>query len=200
MHKTLAITRPIVSPRSRTDPSPQLQPTSPPQNQHHGSRVPVRRRQIHHAPPQSPCPLCLPLRRLSPSGKLCIRLLRHLPPLQPPGLGASELLQASDIHGYFCRNCGTRMLHSVPNKNVISIKAGCIQGLDWTKAIHIWAKNAMVPIPEGSESYTYGPPSSRNSCAAYSSPGSSSEGSYDQPDELMGNGSCHVEDGHESTK
>lgn len=86
------------------------------------------------------------------------------------------------------------------NKNVISIKAGCIQGLDWTKAIHIWAKNAMVPIPEGSESYTYGPPSSRNSCAAYSSPGSSSEGSYDQPDELMGNGSCHVEDGHESTK
>ncbi|CAG9986936.1 unnamed protein product [Clonostachys byssicola] len=104
------------------------------------------------------------------------------------------------LYCYFCRNCGTRMLHSVPNKNVISIKAGCIQGLDWTKAIHIWAKNAMVPIPEGSESYTYGPPSSRNSCAAYSSPGSSSEGSYDQPDELMGNGSCHVQDVHESTK
>uniref|UniRef100_A0A8H7N7B9 Uncharacterized protein n=1 Tax=Bionectria ochroleuca TaxID=29856 RepID=A0A8H7N7B9_BIOOC len=97
-------------------------------------------------------------------------------PLQPPGLGASELLQASDIHGpdslllllpqlRHTNAPFSTLIHishftlpGAQNKNVISIKAGCIQGLDWTKAIHIWAKNAMVPIPEGSESYTYGPP------------------------------------------
>jgi hypothetical protein len=35
----------------------------------------------------------------------------------------------------------------------VSVKGGCIDGLDWRKAIHIWTKSAMVPIPEGSESY-----------------------------------------------
>lgn len=39
-------------------------------------------------------------------------------------------------------------------KNVVSVKGGCIEGLDWKKAIHIWTRSAMVPIPEGSESYS----------------------------------------------
>ncbi|KAB5584812.1 Mss4-like protein [Coniochaeta sp. 2T2.1] len=54
---------------------------------------------------------------------------------------------------YFCKSCGTRLLHTTPGKNVVSVKGGCIEGLDWRKAIHIWTKSAMVPIPEGSESY-----------------------------------------------
>jgi hypothetical protein len=37
---------------------------------------------------------------------------------------------------------------------VVSIKGGCISGLDWSKAIHIWANSAMVPIPEGSETHS----------------------------------------------
>ncbi|PNP55241.1 hypothetical protein THARTR1_04383 [Trichoderma harzianum] len=41
-----------------------------------------------------------------------------------------------------------------PSKNVLSVKGGCIEGLDWTKAIHIWTKSAMVPIPEGSEAHS----------------------------------------------
>ncbi len=39
-------------------------------------------------------------------------------------------------------------------KNVVSVKAGCLEGLDWKKAIHIWTKSAMVPIPEGSETHS----------------------------------------------
>jgi hypothetical protein len=39
-------------------------------------------------------------------------------------------------------------------KNVVSVKGGCIDGLDWKQAVHIWTKSAMVPIPEGSETHT----------------------------------------------
>jgi hypothetical protein len=42
----------------------------------------------------------------------------------------------------------------VKGKNVVSVKGGCIDGLDWKEAVHIWTKSAMVPIPEGSESHT----------------------------------------------
>jgi hypothetical protein len=36
----------------------------------------------------------------------------------------------------------------------IGVWGGCLDGLDWKKAIHIWTRSAMVPIPEGSESYS----------------------------------------------
>ncbi|KAH6634174.1 Mss4-like protein [Chaetomium sp. MPI-SDFR-AT-0129] len=55
---------------------------------------------------------------------------------------------------YFCKQCGTRLLHTIPNKNVVSVKGGCIEGLDWKSAIHLWTKSAMVPIPEGSETHS----------------------------------------------
>lgn len=42
----------------------------------------------------------------------------------------------------------------IQSKNVVSVKGGCIEGLDWSKAIHIWTKSAMVPIPEGSETHS----------------------------------------------
>ncbi|EGR48219.1 uncharacterized protein TRIREDRAFT_62475 [Trichoderma reesei QM6a] len=67
------------------------------------------------------------------------------------------------LYCYFCRNCGTRLIHMTPSKNVLSVKGGCIEGLDWTKAIHIWTKSAMVPIPEGSEAH-----SERSSSVEYS--------------------------------
>ncbi|RYC54724.1 hypothetical protein CHU98_g11479, partial [Xylaria longipes] len=47
--------------------------------------------------------------------------------------------------------------HLVLGKNVVSVKGGCIEGLDWATAIHIWTKSAMVPIPEGSESHSEEP-------------------------------------------
>jgi len=55
------------------------------------------------------------------------------------------------LNCYFCKSCGTRLIHSTPGKDVVSVKGGCIEGLDWGSAKHIWCKRAMVPIPEGVE-------------------------------------------------
>lgn len=52
---------------------------------------------------------------------------------------------------YFCKACGTRVLHSLPGQDVISVRGGCIEGLDWGNARHLWCKYAMVPIPESAE-------------------------------------------------
>lgn len=68
-------------------------------------------------------------------------------------------------------------------KNVVSVKGGCLEGLDWNKAIHLWTKSAMVPIPEGSESYSEEPDSTDYG---------SDKGDLDQAGELAGSGSCHV--------
>lgn len=54
---------------------------------------------------------------------------------------------------YFCKKCGSRIVHSTPGKDIVSIKGGCIEGLDWTDAIHIWCKRAVVPIPEDAQRY-----------------------------------------------
>lgn len=83
------------------------------------------------------------------------------------------------LYCYFCKNCGTRLLHTTPGKNVVSVKGGCLEGLDWKKAIHIWTKSAMVPIPEGSESY------SEESCTTEYA---ESQETLDQPTDLRGSG------------
>ncbi|KAF1737399.1 hypothetical protein NHJ13051_001371 [Beauveria bassiana] len=57
------------------------------------------------------------------------------PKFEPP---ASELLSC----------------YSTDAKNVVSVRGGCVSGIDWSKAVHIWTKSAMVPIPESSESYS----------------------------------------------
>lgn len=69
------------------------------------------------------------------------------------------------------------------------MKGGCLDGLDWGKAIHIWTKSAMLPIPEGSESHSEEP--------SESSYGTSQE-ELDQPPDapgmLVGNGGCQEHD------
>jgi hypothetical protein len=62
-------------------------------------------------------------------------------------------------------------------KNVVSVKGGCLDGLDWNTAIHIWTKSAMVPIPEGSECYSEEPTDSE-----YSGP----QETLDQPVDIPG--------------
>ncbi|KAI0169938.1 Mss4-like protein [Hypoxylon sp. FL1284] len=81
------------------------------------------------------------------------------------------------LYCYFCRNCGTRLIHMTLGKKVVSVKGGCIEGLDWTSAIHIWTRSAMVPIPEGAESYSE-EPSESEYC--------SSQESLDQPPAIAG--------------
>lgn len=46
------------------------------------------------------------------------------------------------LNCYFCKTCGTRLIHSTPGKDVVSVKGGCIEGLDWKSAKHIWCKRA----------------------------------------------------------
>ena len=56
---------------------------------------------------------------------------------------------------YFCRNCGTRLIHDRGTDSV-SVKAGCLVGLTrdmYDGATHIWTKRAIVSIPAGRKSY-----------------------------------------------
>ncbi|KAK1597437.1 glutathione-dependent formaldehyde-activating enzyme [Colletotrichum navitas] len=77
----------------------------------------------------------------------------QLPKAELMGVYARPTASGATLYCYFCRNCGTRLIHATPDKNVVSVKGGCIDGLDWKTAVHIWTKNAMVPIPEGAESH-----------------------------------------------
>ncbi|KAK1830372.1 Mss4-like protein [Podospora conica] len=83
------------------------------------------------------------------------------------------------LNCYFCRQCGTRLIHSTTGKNVVSVKGGCLDGLDFQTAIHIWTKSAMVPIPEGSETHSEE--------SEYTDYGHTQE-VLDQPTGLRGNG------------
>nr|XP_036577960.1 glutathione-dependent formaldehyde-activating [Colletotrichum truncatum]KAF6785090.1 glutathione-dependent formaldehyde-activating [Colletotrichum truncatum] len=105
----------------------------------------------------------------------------QLPPLELLGVYSRPTATGTTLHCYFCRNCGTRLIHSTPDKNVVSVKGGCIEGLDWKTAVHIWTKNAMVPIPEGAETH--------REEAEYTDYGDTQE-ALDQPTDLRGNGGC----------
>jgi hypothetical protein len=75
------------------------------------------------------------------------------------------------------------MLTRKQSKNVISVKGGCLDGLDWKRAVHIWTKTAMVPIPEGSETHSEE--------SGYTDYGSTQE-ELDQPGDLVGSAGCNV--------
>lgn len=54
---------------------------------------------------------------------------------------------------YFCNSCGTRIAHMTvmpdgTTKPQLSVKGGCLEGLDATNAKHIYTRNAVVPVPE----------------------------------------------------
>ena len=42
---------------------------------------------------------------------------------------------------------------------MVSMKGGLVEGLDWAKAVHVWTKRAVVPIPEGVVSWDEEPTS-----------------------------------------
>jgi hypothetical protein len=56
---------------------------------------------------------------------------------------------------YFCMKCGSRIIHATIVKGgqpaTVSVKGGLLDGLDWSGAIHIYCRSAVVPIPEGAE-------------------------------------------------
>ncbi|KAL0936762.1 glutathione-dependent formaldehyde-activating enzyme [Colletotrichum truncatum] len=64
---------------------------------------------------------------------------------------------------YFCRVCGSRIFHHVresdgTRRSTVSIKGGSIKGLNFKKGKHIWTNNAVIPVPEGAESWPESPP------------------------------------------
>ena len=63
---------------------------------------------------------------------------------------------------YFCKQCGVRVMHRVRDTSgserwIVSIKGGCVEGLDWTGGVHIFTRTAVVPIPEGAQTFEAGP-------------------------------------------
>ncbi|CBY01972.1 similar to glutathione-dependent formaldehyde-activating GFA [Plenodomus lingam JN3] len=54
---------------------------------------------------------------------------------------------------YFCSTCGSRILHAQIIEGgypeVVAVKGGLLEGLDWKGAMHIFCKSAVVPIPDG---------------------------------------------------
>ena len=44
-------------------------------------------------------------------------------------------------------------MHKAKGEPEVSVKGGCLSDLDVSGAIHIWCKEAIVPIPEGVERF-----------------------------------------------
>lgn len=62
---------------------------------------------------------------------------------------------------YFCKTCGSRIMHENVGGKQVTIKAGCLEGLNkdmYASACHIWTKRAVIPIPDGVEQYDEEPP------------------------------------------
>ncbi|KAI0835911.1 Mss4-like protein [Hypoxylon sp. FL0890] len=64
---------------------------------------------------------------------------------------------------YFCPECGSRMFHRIIDgdgtpRSTVSIKGGCIEGLDWSGAFHIFMRSAVMKIPAEWEQYEALPP------------------------------------------
>ncbi|KAI0024033.1 Mss4-like protein [Xylariomycetidae sp. FL0641] len=67
------------------------------------------------------------------------------------------------MDGYFCSTCGTRLFHRLVGKdgtprNTVSVKGGCVDGLNWDGARHIYMRSAVIEIPREWEQYDTLPP------------------------------------------
>lgn len=58
---------------------------------------------------------------------------------------------------YFCSKCGSRILGAqVIDKGhpkYVVVKGGLLEGLDWSGGKHIYCRSAVVPIPQGVETW-----------------------------------------------
>jgi hypothetical protein len=54
---------------------------------------------------------------------------------------------------HFCNKCGSRIVHAHIVEGgeppTVAVKGGLLEGLDWSNAMHIYCRSAVVPIPEG---------------------------------------------------
>jgi hypothetical protein len=65
---------------------------------------------------------------------------------------------------YFCKNCGSRLVHRTDGEETLSVKGGCLVGLtkdmmtEKGEVTHVWCKSAVVEIPDGVERWEEEPP------------------------------------------
>ena len=59
---------------------------------------------------------------------------------------------------YFCTNCGSRLMHKSSRYKEVSVKGGCLKGLNLNGAVHIWCQEALMDIPQGVERHEQSPP------------------------------------------
>ena len=64
-----------------------------------------------------------------------------------------QTLSGRTVDGLFCTKCGSRLMHRAKGEKLLSVKAGCLEGLDLKGAVHIWCKEAIVDVPAGAERY-----------------------------------------------
>ncbi|OTA99035.1 hypothetical protein M426DRAFT_68565 [Hypoxylon sp. CI-4A] len=64
------------------------------------------------------------------------------------------------LNCYFCPECGSRLIHRIVDADgtpraTVSIKGGCIEGLewDWSKCMHIFVRSAVIALPPEFEQY-----------------------------------------------
>ena len=67
-------------------------------------------------------------------------------------------LSGRKVDGLFCSKCGSRLMHRAIGEEYLSVKGGCLEGLDLKGAVHIWCREAVVEVPEGVERYEEEPP------------------------------------------
>ncbi|KAL2353060.1 glutathione-dependent formaldehyde-activating [Cryomyces antarcticus] len=72
-----------------------------------------------------------------------------LPSDQPISCYTRKTDSGNTLDCYFCSVCGTRVMHSRRGGQTVSVKGGCIEGLDWASAKHIWCCRAVAAIREG---------------------------------------------------
>jgi len=52
-------------------------------------------------------------------------------------------VSGNKITCWFCKRCGTRVIHERKGAETINVKGGCIRNLNYKNARHIWCKHAV---------------------------------------------------------
>ena len=78
-----------------------------------------------------------------------------LKPLHEGAIGVftHRTLSGRNLDCYFCSRYGNKLMHKANGEPNLVVKDGCLDNLVVSKAVHIWCKEAIVPIPEGVERF-----------------------------------------------
>ncbi|KAI0010663.1 Mss4-like protein [Xylariaceae sp. FL0662B] len=79
------------------------------------------------------------------------------------GLYSRRTDKGGTMDCYFCASCGSRLFHRIVDPDgtprpTVSIKGGCVEGLDWAGGAHIYVRSAVLKIPPEWEQYETVPP------------------------------------------